>query len=62
MTNWIGVIRLTKVSINQRSYDDAVKLFKEEGFSGASLGLVEAIIHKIDKDHFYQFSEIVESV
>lgn len=47
---------------NQRSYDDAVKLFKEEGFSGASLGLVEAIIHKIDKDHFYQFSEIAESV
>ena len=46
---------------NQRSYDDAVKLFKEEGFSGASLGLVEAIIHKIDKAHFYQFSEIAES-
>lgn len=47
---------------NQQSYDDAVKLFKDEGFSGASLGLVEAIIHKIDKDHFYQFSEIAESV
>lgn len=46
---------------NQQSYDDAVKLFKEEGFSGASLGLVEAIIHKIDKAHFYQFSEIAES-
>lgn len=46
---------------NQQSYDDAVKLFKEEGFSGASLGLVKAIIHKIDKAHFYQFSEIVES-
>ena len=46
---------------NQQSYDDAVKLFKEEGFSGASLGLVEAIIHKIDKAHFYQFSEITES-
>ena len=45
---------------NQRSYDDAVKLFKEEGFSGASLGLVEAIIHKIDKVYFYQFSEIAE--
>ena len=49
---------------NQRSYkqSDAVKLFKEEGFSGASLGLVTAIIHKIDKAHFYQFSEIAESV
>lgn len=49
---------------NQRSYkqSDAVKLFKEEGFSGASLGLVKAIIHKIDKSHFYQFSEIAESV
>lgn len=47
---------------NQQSYDDAVKLFKEEGFSGASLGLVEAIIHKIDKAHFYQFSEIAENV
>ena len=46
---------------NQQSYDDAVKLFKEEGFSGASLGLVEAIMHKIDKAHFYQFSEIAES-
>lgn len=46
---------------NQQSYDDAVKLFKEEGFSGASLGLVEAIIHKINKAHFYQFSEIAES-
>ena len=46
---------------NQQSYDDAVKLFKDEGFSGASLGLVEAIIHKIDKAHFYQFSEIAES-
>ena len=48
---------------NQRSYEqsDAVKLFKDEGFSGASLGLVEAIIHKIDKDHFYQFSEIAAS-
>lgn len=48
---------------NQRSYkqSDAVKLFKEEGFSGASLGLVKAIIHKIDKVHFYQFSEIAES-
>lgn len=45
---------------NQQSYDDAVKLFKDEGFSGASLGLVEAIIHKIDKAHFYQFSEIAE--
>jgi len=47
---------------NQRSYEqsDAVKLFKDEGFSGASLGLVEAIIHKIDKVHFYQFSEIAE--
>ena len=47
---------------NQQGYDDAVKLFKDEGFSGASLGLVEAIIHKIDKAHFYQFSEIAESV
>lgn len=47
---------------NQQSYDNAVKLFKEEGFSGASLGLVEAIIHKIDKAHFYQFSEIAENV
>lgn len=46
---------------NQQSYDDAVKLFKEEGFSGASLGLVKAIIQKIDKAHFYQFSEIAES-
>jgi hypothetical protein len=47
---------------NQQSYDDdAVKLFKDEGFSGASLGLVEAIIHKIDKAHFYQFSEIAAS-
>lgn len=46
---------------NQQSYDDAVKLFKDEGFSGASLGLVKAIIHKIDKDHFYQFSEIAAS-
>ena len=45
---------------NQQGYDDAVKLFKDEGFSGASLGLVEAIIHKIDKAHFYQFSEIAE--
>ena len=45
---------------NQQSYDDAVKLFKDEGFSGASLGLVKAIIHKIDKAHFYQFSEIAE--
>ena len=43
---------------NQQSYADAVKLFKDEGFSGASLGLVKAIIHKIDKAHFYQFSEI----
>lgn len=47
---------------NQQSYADAVKLFKDEGFSGASLGLVKAIIHKIDKVHFYQFSEIAESV
>ena len=46
---------------NQQSYADAVKLFKEEGFSGASLGLVKAIIQKIDKAHFYQFSEIAES-
>ena len=45
---------------NQQSYDDAVKLFKEEGFSGASLGLVESIIYKIDKTYFYQFSEIAE--
>lgn len=35
-------------------------LFKDEGFSGASLGLVKAIIHKIDKDCFYKFSEIAE--
>ena len=46
---------------NQQSYADAVKLFKDEGFSGASLGLVKAIIQKIDKAHFYQFSEIAES-
>ena len=35
-------------------------LFKEEGFSGAALGLVKAIIYKIDKECFYKFNEIAE--
>ena len=42
--------------------DDAAMLvlFKEECFLGAALGLVKAIIHKINKDCFYQFNEITE--
>lgn len=49
---------------NQNKLNDAamLTLFKDEGFSGASLGLVKAIIHKIDKAHFYQFSEIAERI
>ena len=51
-------------SFNQNKLNDAatLTLFKYEGFSGASLGLVKAIIHKIDKAHFYQFSEIAERI
>ena len=37
-------------------------LFKKEGFSGAALGLVKAIIHKIDKECFYKFNEIAERI
>ena len=47
--------------LNQQSYEEVKQLFKDEGFSGASLRLVEAIIHKIDKDYFYKFSEIAEN-
>ena len=47
--------------LNQQSYEEVKQLFKDEGFSGAALGLVEAIIHKIDKNLFYKFSEITNS-
>ena len=46
---------------NQQSYEEIERLFQNEGFSGAALGLVEAIIHKIDKKLFYKFSEIANS-
>ena len=47
--------------LNQQNYEEVKQLFKDEGFSGAALGLVEAIIHKIDKNVFYEFSEITNS-
>ena len=47
--------------LNQQNYEEVKQLFKDEGFSGAALGLVEAIIHKIDKNLFYEFSEITNS-
>ena len=47
--------------LNQQSYEEVKQLFKDEGFSGASLRLIEAIIHKIDKNLFYKFSEITNS-
>ena len=47
--------------LNQQNYEELKQLFKDEGFSGAALGLVEAIIHKIDKNLFYEFSEITNS-
>ena len=47
--------------LNQQSYEEVKKLFQEEGFSGMALRLVETIIHKIDKNLFYKFSEIVNS-
>ena len=47
--------------LNQQSYEEVKQLFKDEGFSGTSLRLVEAIIHKIDKNLFYKFSEITNS-
>ena len=46
---------------NQYKNEEAEQLFQKEGFSGAALGLVETIIHKIDKAYFYQFSKIAES-
>lgn len=49
---------------NQNKRDDTamLALFKKEGFSGAALGLVKAIIHKIDKECFYKFNEIAERI
>lgn len=47
--------------LNQQSYEEVKKLFQEEVFSGMALRLVETIIHKIDKNLFYKFSEIVNS-
>ena len=43
---------------NKHSNETALDLFKSEGFSGAALGLVGAIIQKIDKKCFYWFKEI----
>ena len=47
--------------LNQYKNEEVAQLFQEEGFSGAALGLVEAIIHRIDKNLFYEFSEITNS-
>ena len=47
--------------LNQQSYEEVKQLFQDEGFSGAALGLVEVIIHKIDKNLFYKFNEITNS-
>ena len=47
--------------LNQQNYEEVKQLFKDEGFSGAALGLVEVIIHKIDKNLFYKFNEITNS-
>ena len=46
--------------LNQYKIYEATQLYNEEGFSGASLSLVEYIIKSVDPKIYYQFIEISE--